>query len=128
MKFVKVYYTRAQGSFFERKRCALVDLPTCATPHPDARERAALDRLQATRLFWAMEDVVCDVLLRRGTARGEDRLDLRASLAPTRTRWAAATRRRGSRRVDSWRSLPLIGLSLLLAVHVGAPAFHPIDR
>ena len=75
-----------------------------------------------------MEDVVCDVLLRRGAARGEDRLDLSSSVAPARARWAAATRRCGCGRVDSFRSLPLIGLSLLLALHVGAPAFHPIDR
>jgi len=51
-----------------------------------------------------------------------------SSVAPARARWAAATRRCGCRRVDSFRSLPLIGLSLLLALHVGAPAFHPIDR
>jgi hypothetical protein len=103
-------------------------LTISAFPHPDAPERAALNRLHATRLFWAMEDVVCDFLLRRGVARGEDRLDHCANIAPTRTRWSTATRRRGCRRVDSFRFLPLIGLCLILAVYVSASCFHPIDR
>ena len=119
---------RAQGSFFARKWCCLVDSSTSASPHPDAVEQTALARLYATRLFWAMEDVVYDILLRRGAARGEDRPDLRSSTAPARARQADATRRRGARWVDSLCFLPLIGLGLLLTLLVGASSLQPIDR
>ena len=118
--------SRAQGSFFARKWCCLVDSSTSAFPHPDAVEQAALARLYATRLFWAMEDVVYDFLLRRGAARGEDRPDLRSSSAPARARQAEATRRRGARWVDSLCFLPLIGLILILLV--GASSLQHIDR
>lgn len=75
-----------------------------------------------------MEDVVYDILLRRGAARGEDRPDLRSSAAPTRARQADATRRRGAWWVDSLCFLPLIGLGLLLTLLVGASSPQPIDR
>ena len=75
-----------------------------------------------------MEDVVYDILLRRGAARGEERPDLRSSTAPTRARQADTTRRRGARWVDSLCFLPLIGLGLLLTLLVGASSLQPIDR
>ncbi|WP_141508874.1 hypothetical protein [Candidatus Chloroploca asiatica] len=89
---------------------------------------ASLIRQQARRLFWAMEDVVYGFLLRRGSARDEERLDLHSSPVPPRARQADATRRRGSRWVDSLCPLPLMSLGLLLALLVGASLFRPIDR
>jgi hypothetical protein len=120
--------TRARGSFFARKRSNPVDWRICGPPDYSASESSALDRLYAIRRFMAIQDLICDFVVRRGTVREGERRDVLSCFAPTRTRWTTTTRRGGRRLFDAFRFLPLIGFSLLLAMYTGTLSFRPIDR
>lgn len=72
-------------------------------------------------------DLVVTFLLRFGRASGEDRPDHRASDAPAHARWLSAGTRRGRRRLDVPRFLPLIGLALVLMLSCTARFLHSID-
>lgn len=73
-------------------------------------------------------DFIVDFLLRSGRAAGEDRQDHRAFRAPARARWLGTGSRRGRRRLDVSRFLPLIGLAFFLMLACTARSLRPIDR
>jgi hypothetical protein len=73
-------------------------------------------------------DLIVDFLLRRGRAVGEDRQDHCAFRAPARALWLGAGGRRGRRRLDMFRFLPLIACALLLVCACAARSLRPFDR
>jgi hypothetical protein len=127
MKFVKVYRSRAQKNFCGRKRCSHINLNVCATPHPDEKYDTALRRLQRTRLFLAMEDVVCELRLRCGVATGDERVDACGSVLPFRRRWHTMAGRLHTRLAQAVRFLPLIGLFLYIFTSLSCSFFNLND-
>jgi hypothetical protein len=103
-------------------------LSVCAIPHRGAENRDFFTPSIIATMLEHGADLVVTFLLRHGRATGEDRPDHRASDAPARARWLSAGTRRGRRRLDMLRFLPLIGLALFLVLACTTCSLRPIDR